>query len=280
LKNYFTTERYIKRYLKKRLKTNDIYLKQLSYKFIIDFEQFLRTGKSINRSQPLNNNGVMKHLERLKKMMNLALRLEWIEKDPFVRFSLKFTKHQRVFLYQSELEILEAGQLSKEMHRRTRDVFVFACYTGLSYIDVKLLCDEHVLKGIDGDYWIYTKREKNDESVKIPLLNKALDILKKYNQGFESKQEKLLPVFSNQKINQYLKEIAAILKINKKLTFHAARHTFATTVTLSNGMPIETISKLLGHTKLSTTQIYAKVIEQKVSEDMRALSNRLNTKNI
>lgn len=119
LKNYFTTERYIKRYLKRKLKTNDVFLKQLSYKFIIDFEQFLRTGKSINRSQPLKNNGVMKHLERLKKMMNLALRLEWVEKDPFVRFSLKFTKHQRAFLSQSELEVLESGQLLKGMHQKT-----------------------------------------------------------------------------------------------------------------------------------------------------------------
>lgn len=278
LKNYFTTERYIKRYLMNRLKTNDIFLKQLSYKFIIDFEQFLRTGRSINRSQPLKNNGVMKHLERLKKMMNLALRLEWIEKDPFVRFSLKFTKHQRAFLSQSELEVLETGLLSKEMHQKTRDVFVFACYTGLSYIDVKLLCDDHIVRGIDGDYWIFTKREKNDEAVKIPLLDKALDIIKKYDQGSKHKQKQLLPVFSNQKVNKYLKEIAVILKINKKLTFHAARHTFATTVTLSNGVPIETVSKLLGHTKLSTTQIYARVIEQKVSTDMRSLRNKLNSK--
>ncbi len=276
LKNYFTTERYIKRYLKNKLKTNDIYLKQMSYKFIIDFEQFLRNGKSINLSRPLKNNGVMKHLERLKKTMNLALRLEWIDKDPFVRFSLKFTKPQRAFLSPWELEVLESGQLSKEMHRKTRDVFVFACNTGLSYIDVKLLCDDHIVRGIDGDYWIFTKREKNDEAVKTPLLDKALDLLKKYDQGLECKQEKLLPVFSNQKINTYLKEIAASLKINKKLTFHAARHTFATAVTLSNGVPIETVSKLLGHTKLSTTQIYARVVEQKVSSDMRSLRGKLN----
>ncbi|WP_047415880.1 site-specific integrase [Cellulophaga sp. Hel_I_12] len=278
LKNYFTTERYIKRYLKNKLKTNDVYLKQLSYKFIIDFEQFLRNGKSINSSQPLRNNGVMKHLERLKKMMNLALRLEWIHKDPFVRFSLKFAKHQRVLLSQSELEILESGKLSKDIHQNTRDVFLFSCYTGLSYIDVKLLDNNHIARGIDGNYWIFTKREKNDETVKIPILDKALEILKKYDQGLEGQKEKLLPVFSNQKINKYLKEIALILKINKKLTFHAARHTFATTVTLSNGVPIETVSKMLGHTKLSTTQIYAKVIEQKVSLDMQALRIKLNGK--
>ena len=229
LKNYFTTERYINRYLVIKLKTNDVFLKQLSYKFIIDFEQFLRNGKSISRFQALNNNGVMKHLERLKKMMNLALRLEWIDKDPFLRFKLKFTKHQRAFLSQSELEVVESGRFTKDVHRKTRDVFVFACYTGLSYIDVKLLCDDHIVRGIDGDYWIFTKREKNGEPVKIPLLDKPFGILKKYDEyGIENKEE-LLPVFSNQKTNKYLKEIASILKIKKNLTFHVARHTFATT---------------------------------------------------
>jgi integrase len=280
LKNYFTTERYIKRYLKIKLKTDDIFLKQLSYKFIIDFEQFLRNGKSINRAQPLRNNGVMKHLERLKKMMNLALELEWLEKNPFIRFKLKFKKYHKEYLSQSELEVLENGYLNHKTLQKTRDIFVFACYTGLSYIDVKLLSERHIVRGIDGDYWIFTKRKKNDEPVKIPLLNKALDILKKYDDGIIDNEKELLPVFSNQKINKYLKEVATSLGINKKLTFHAARHTFATTVTLSNGVPIETVSKLLGHSKLATTQIYAKVVEQKLSGDMKLLKARLNDLNM
>ena len=277
LKNYFTTERYVKRYLKNKLKTNDIYLKQLSYKFIIDFEQFLRSGKSINRAQPLGNNGVMKHLERLKKIMNLALKLEWIEKDPFARFSLSFKKSQRTYLNKEELEKLQTTILIKEVHQKTRDLFIFSCYTGLSYIDVKLLNENHIVRGIDGDHWIFTKREKNDEVVKIPLLKEALDILRKYDKTNNNAQEKLLPVFSNQKINKYLKEISESINI-KKITFHTARHTFATTVTLSNGVPIETVSKLLGHTKLSTTQIYAKVIEQKVSTDIQLLRLKLADK--
>jgi len=278
LKNYFTTERYLKRYLKNKLKTKAIYLRQLSYKFIIDFEQFLRNGKSINRSQPLQNNGIMKHLERLKKLSKLALRLEWIEKDPFLKFSLKFKKYERTFLSQVELNTLEFAQFSKEIHQKTRDIFVFACYTGLSYIDVKLLKEDHIVRGIDGDYWIFSKRKKNDEILKIPLLDKAQEILKKYDDNFQG-EERLLPVFSNQKINEYLKEIATELKIRKKLSFHAARHTFATTVTLSNGVPIETVSKLLGHSKLSTTQIYAKVLEQKLSADMKSLRIRLKELN-
>ncbi|WP_445737705.1 site-specific integrase [Mariniflexile sp.] len=139
LKNYFTTEKYLKKFITEKLKTSDVYLKQLTYSFIIDFEQFLRNTKSINRSQPLNNNGVMKHLERFKKLLSLAVDLEWIEKNPFARFKLKFQKYDREFLSKPELETLEQGVLEQDHHKKTRDVFVFACYTGLSYIDVKQL---------------------------------------------------------------------------------------------------------------------------------------------
>lgn len=240
LKNYFTIENYLKRFLKVKLKASDIYLKQLSYSFIIDFEQFLRNTPSINKAQPLNNNGVMKYLERFKKLLNLATDLEWIEKNPFARFKLKFQKYERAFLSKEELRVLELGILKQEAHIKTRDVFVFACYTGLSYIDVKLLTKDNVVKGIDGDYWIFTSREKTDQPVKIPLLDNALDIIGKYD---GTMSDSLLPVYSNQKVNTYLKEITLELKIPKKLTFHSARHTFATTVTLSNGVPIETVSK-------------------------------------
>ncbi|WP_369449850.1 site-specific integrase [Algibacter lectus] len=278
LKNYYTTERYLKKFLTTKIKVNDIFLKQLSYSFIIDFEQFLRNTSAINSAQPLNNNGIMKHLERFKKLLNLAIDLEWIEKNPFARYKLKFQKFDRAFLSKSELQILELGTLKQDPHIRTRDVFVFACYTGLSYIDVKFLTQENIVKGIDGDYWIFTSREKTDKPVKIPpLLGKALDIINKYKGTLT---DNLLPVYSNQKINTYLKEIALELEIPKRLTFHSARHTFATTVTLSNGgVPIETVSKLLGHTKLSTTQVYARVMEQKVSTDIRNLKTKLNTTN-
>ena len=273
LKNYYTTEKYLKYFLTKKIKANDIYLKQLSYSFIIDFEHFLRNTPSISKTQSLNNNGIMKHLERFKKLLNLAIDLEWIEKNPFARYKLKFKKYKRAFLSKTELQTLESGILKQENHIKTRDVFVFACYTGLSYMDVKLLDKDNIVKGIDGDYWIFTKRVKTDEPVKIPILDKAQGIINKYKGTLS---DRLLPVYSNQKVNTYLKEIALELEINKQLTFHSARHTFATTVTLSNGVPIETVSKLLGHTKLSTTQIYARVIEQKVSSDIQNLKDKLN----
>src|SRR5690606_20652006 len=133
IKNYFSTEKYLKKFLLKKIKSNDIYLKYISYSFIVDFETFLRTAPTLNKHQPLSNNGIMKHLERLKKLINLALKLEWIDKDPFARYSLKFTKFDRVYLNKEELEQLEGTSFKNTTHQKTRDVFVFACYTGLSY---------------------------------------------------------------------------------------------------------------------------------------------------
>lgn len=276
MKNYYTTERYIKRFLVHRKKTSDVYLKHLTYSFIIDFEQYLRKGPSLQNSNPLNNNGVMKHLERLGKMMNLARDLEWLDKNPFDRYKLKFKKYEKAFLSKGELKIFEEAQLNEKGLQIVKDVFVFSCYTGLSYSDVKGLTEENISRGIDGEYWIFTQREKNDQSVKVPLLNKASEILKKYQDYSILNNGKLLPVYSNQKVNLYLKDICSALEIDKRLTFHSARHTFATTLTLSNGVPIETVSKMLGHTKISTTQIYARVVEAKVSVDMKLLRTKLN----
>jgi len=275
LKNYYTTEKYIRKFLLTKKRTSDIYLNQLSYKFIIDFENFLRSNTAQLQSRPLANNGVMKHLERLKKMINLAQNLEWIDKNPFKRFKLKFHKYQRDFLSQIELEKLELfNDLGKDHLRVTRDIFIFSCYTGLSYSDVKSLSPTDIVKGIDGKYWIFTQRQKNNQPIRVPLLDKAMFILKQYKE-FSKNRNTLLPVYSNQKINLYLKEIAKAVEIPKRLTFHSARHTFATTVTLSNNVPIETVSKLLGHSRLNTTQIYAKVLDHKISEDMNILRNKL-----
>ena len=275
LKNYSATETYLRRFLQEKMNKKDIFLYQLSYSFIVDFEHFLRTTSPINKGQPLSNNGLMKHLERLKKLLNLAVKLEWVEKHPFIRFSLKFTKHDRPFLTQSELDKLEQLELNSEHHRVTRDIFIFCCYTGLAYSDVKNLTEGHIVRGIDGEYWIYSKRAKSGQLLKIPILDKAMTILDRYKDPEGKPNEPALPVYCNQYLNEYLKEIRAISGINKKLTFHSSRHTFATTVTLANGVPIETVSKLLGHTKLSTTQVYARVLEKKVSEDMSSLRRKL-----
>lgn len=279
MKNYYTTEKYLNRFIKEKLKTDDIYLKQLNYKFIIDFEQFLRKAKNKQGQLMLTNNGVMKHLERFKKMINLAIKLEWINKNPFQKFQLKFNKYDRQYLNERELRLIEETYFSNDRLEKVKDCFIFSCYTGLSYIDLKELNKEQITRGIDNKYWIFTKREKTNETVKIPLLPKALEIINKYEKHLElSYNKKVLPVPSNQKVNVYLKEIAESCNITKNISFHVARHTFATTVMLSNGVPIETVSKLLGHTKLSTTQIYARVIETKISEDIENLLKRFENK--
>lgn len=272
LKNYTTTSKYLKDYLKIKHKSLDIYLKQIDYGFTLGFEGFLREKPS------LNNNGVMKHMERFKKLMRLALHLEWIEKNPTLRFKLRFDKVDMVYLDRQELERILDKEFEQGTLKVTRDIFVFACYTGLAYADVKALKQDHLRTGIDGGKWIYIRRRKTDTQVRIPLLEEAQIILERYRTHPKvDNQEILLPVYSNQKTNQYLREIAEAVNLGKRLSFHAARHTFATTVTLANGVPIETVSKLLGHHKISTTQIYARVVDTKISNDINALRIKLKT---
>ncbi|KKX49192.1 site-specific integrase [Sphingobacterium sp. IITKGP-BTPF85] len=158
-----------------------------------------------------------------------------------------------------------------------KDIFLFACFTGLAYIDVKQLTSHNIIKGIDGQLWISTHRQKTDTASKIPLLDTAKEILEKYADHPKSNHEDvLLPILTNQKMNAYLKEIADLCGINKVLTFHCARHTFATTITLSNGVPIESVSKMLGHKSIKTTQHYAKITDRKVANDMENLKLLLN----
>lgn len=277
MKNYYTTERCIKEFLEE-MGVEDVPLKKLNYAFIVDFEQYIRTYRPATR-MGCANNGTMKHMERLKKMSRLAVKLEWLEKDPFINFKLRFEKTERQFLTEPELQRIEETSFKVRSTQHIKDLFIFACYTGLSFIDVQELKADHLVKGMDGNDWLYTKRTKTDEPLKIPLLPKAKEIIDKYKDDPDLfKNGRLLPMYSNPMINRTLKDIAKVCGIRKKVTFHVARHTFATAVTLSNGVPIETVSKLLGHTKLSTTQIYARVVEKKVGEDMQNLMATMKLK--
>ncbi len=278
LKNYFTTQKYVQEFLKKRFGTNDFFLSGLSYKFITDFEFFLRNHKPLDHQRPMENNGVMKHLERFRKMVTMAVKMEWIDRDPFEKYQLKFTRVERDFLTDRELEWIEKKHFSSGRLQYIRDLFVFSCYTGLAYIDTMNLTPDNITIGIDGEYWISTSRQKTDEPVRVPILPKAWVIIEKYRENPRSlKRGSVFPSITNQILNSYLKEIADLCGIKKNLTFHLARHTFATTVTLTNGVPIETVSKMLGHSKITTTQVYAKVIERKVSEDMKNLRAKMES---
>lgn len=278
LKHYYVTQRYLMKFLEAQFNTTDIYLHQLDYKFVKDFEVYLRNHKPKDHQKAMNNNGVMKHIIRLKKMVNLAQNLRWIDNDPFATYKLKMQKVNREQLSDKELADLEEKNLTIERLAMVRDMFVFCCYTGLSYVDVMSLTPSHIVAGSDGERWIRTCREKTLIPVNVPLLPQALKILDKYKTNIRAMSDgTVFPIISNQKVNSYLKELADICGISKNVTFHIARHTFATTVTLSNGVPIETVSKILGHTKITTTQIYAKVVEKKLAEDMANLKLRLNS---
>lgn len=272
VKRYETTYKHIEDFIEHEYGTNDMYLKQLNYEFIASLEKYLKTVKDCN------HNSAVKYIKNFKKVINLALANEWMDKDPFLKYKVTLKETKREFLMQEELTKLEEKEIDIPRLDVVRDIFVFSCYTGLAYVDVANLTPDHILTGIDGTKWIYTYREKTEVKSNVPLLPKALEIIEKYNDHPEAVVKgKVLPVSSNQKMNAYLKEIADICGIKKTLTFHLARHTFATTVTLTNGVPIETVSSILGHKSIKTTQIYAKVIEKKVSKDMADLREKLTS---
>ena len=271
LKKYETALSHTKEFLLSQHKIKDISIKQVDIAFINDFDFFLRNTKKCN------NNSTIKYIRNFGKIIKQAYVNGWIEKDPFLNYKGKVKQTDRNYLTQSELQDIINKEIRIQRLELVRDMFIFSCFTGLAYIDVFNLTKENVIKGIDGEIWISTHRQKTDSLSKIPILPVSERILEKYKDHPEClNKNKLLPILSNQKMNAYLKEIADICGINKELTFHIARHTFATTVTLSNGVPIETVSKMLGHTNLKTTQHYAKILDKKISEDMQLLKAKFN----
>jgi site-specific recombinase XerD len=276
MKNYYTTQKYIAKFLKDKYHRNDISLAELNYKFILDFETFLSKHQPKDHQKPLHNNGIMKHIERLCKMVNMAVTMDWLAKDPFAKYKQHFDKVERFYLTKDELSAIEKKKFTIGRLQVVKDLFLFSCYTGLAYIDTMNLTTGNIVKGIDGNDWLITSRQKTDTDVRVPLLPQAEELIKKYQDHPKAVNHgTLFPIISNQKMNAYLKEIADLCNINKAITFHIARHTFATTITLSNGVPIESVSKMLGHTTIRSTQVYAKVVEQKLSEDMQNLKKRM-----
>ncbi len=277
MRHYKTSQKYILSLIKKRYRNSDIYLKDIGYDFILEFENMLRA----HNQGAIANNTMITHIQRLRKMTTMAYHMEWIDRDPFAKYKAKHEKVERGFLTETELSRIEELPYSIERIQTVKDLFVFSCYTGITYGDIMLLTKDNIVFGLDGYQWINTKRQKNGNPVKIPLLPKALSLIESYKKHPKSiLKGTLFPRISNQKLNSYLKEIAVLCDISKNITFHMARHTFATTVTLTNGVPIETVSKILGHTKIATTQIYAKVIERKVSNDMFMLRMKLGQNKI
>lgn len=271
LKNFKTCLAHLKEFLWKFHKKSDINIQKLELSFLNDFDFFLRTKSNIN------NNSAVKHTKNLGKILKICYQNNWIEKDLVMFYKGRFQEVNVNFLTEEEINTIMNKEFSGKGLDLVRDMFIFSCYTGLAYIDIYNLKKEQLSIGIDKNLWIITNRQKTGNSSNIPLLPIAEEIIKKYeNHPSVSNSGKLLPVYTNQKVNEYLKTIAENCGIHKKLTFHCARHTFATTVTLANNVSIESVSKMLGHKSIKTTQHYAKILDKKVSEDMKNLKNVLN----
>jgi len=263
-----TCRRHIVKFLKISYQTDDMFLSELNYEFIAKMEYYFKVTCGCN------HNTSMKYIKIFKTVINHAIKLDWLEKDPFKQFSITIEPVERDYLTNEELETIEHKKINIPRIELVRDIFIFCCYTGLAYIDVLNLKEEHIFTSND-EKFIQLKRTKTKTKSLIMLLPKALEIINKYKDSPKKNPTSILPVLTNQKMNAYLKEIADICGITKNITFHLARHTFATTVTLTNGVPIETVNAMIGHKRLQSTQIYAKVIEQKVKNDMIALREKL-----
>ena len=275
LTRYRTCLSHTEEFLKWKFNVSDIEITEIDHAFISDFEFFLMTEKSCA------NNSAVKYIKNFGKIIRICLANKWLTFDSFFCYDSKFVEVKRDFLDEQELFNLANKEFEIERIAQVRDIFLFSCYTGLAYIDTKNLKRSNIGVGIDGNKWIFTSRQKTKTQSNIPLLPQAEEIIEKYkNHPSCVVKGTLLPVLSNQKMNAYLKEIADLCEIKKELTFHIARHTFATTVTLSNGVPIESVSKMLGHKSIKTTQQYAKILDKKVSEDMSTLRILLREKEI
>lgn len=269
-KHYITSRKRLEEFIKKHTSNSDILLSKVNYSFLNAFDIYLKIEKGV-----VSNTALSYH-KHVKKTFNTAISLGYIIRNPYESFKIVRNETNRDFLTLQEVSQIQNKKISLYRLALVRDIFVFACYTGLSYSDIAKLNSSHVQIGNDGNDWIIIDRTKTESRCRIPILPVANEILKKYeNNPVAQTTNRLLPILSNQKMNSYLKEIEDICNINKKLTMHVARHTFATSITLSNGVPIETVSKMLGHTSLKTTQIYAKIVDSKISNDMNQLKIKL-----
>jgi len=266
---YKTSLMHTQNFIKWYYKLDDLPVNRIDHEFIAEYEHYFKTKRNCS------HNTAMKYIKNFKKIIRIAIANNWIKNDPFANYKMRLKKVDREYLNDEELETIMTKDLHFDRLNQVRDCFVFSCFSGLAYSDLKSLTPDHIQTGIDGKKWIMTKRKKTQNASNIPLLPIAENIIDKYkNHPWCIEKGVLLPVLSNQKMNAYLKEIADICGINKNLSSHTARHTFATTVTLNNNVPIESVSKMLGHSSISMTKIYARLLDKKVSHDMGHLYER------
>lgn len=265
---FIEAKNHVSNFIRFQYKKGDILLESINQNFLDDFDFYLKSEKKQKQIT------INKSIQRVRKIIKLALAKGYLKKDPFILYRPKKYETKVVYLNQKELDKLEQHTFKQARLNQVKDMFVFCCYTGLAYQEMSNLKQEHLIKGFDGAIWIQMMRQKTKSKVSIPLLPTASKIIDKYKD-----ENRLLPIISNQKFNSYLKEIAELIGIEKRLTHHIARKTFATTVLLYNDIPIEIVSELLGHSSISITQRhYAKVVQHKVSSQMSKLSKKLKNK--
>lgn len=269
VQKYDRCYRRVQEFLKAKYNLSDIPLVEIGHKFITDLECYLRTVSQCNE------NTTAKFLQTFKMIIIRARNNGYIKGDPFSNYRIRLKRVDRGYLTEEELSAIMGKEFATKRLSQVRDIFIFSCYTGLAYIDIKELTADNIRTSFDGNQWIMTHRHKTETPVNVPLLDIPKQLVTKYRGT--TKDGKLLPVLSNQKMNAYLKEIATLCGIEKNITFHLARHTFATTITLSQGVPIESVSKMLGHTNIQTTQIYARITNDKISRDMAVLSSKMKS---
>jgi len=274
LQRFEVTLNHIQNFLSWKNNDDDIALIKIDHAFITDFEFYLRSVKVCS------NNTAVKYVRNFRKIINICLNNDWLEKNPFSKYEGKVYEVDKEFLTEEEIQKIYSKKFMNKRLEQVRDIFIFCCFTGLAYIDVQQLRKDHLGIGIDGNKWIFKNRQKTDTRSKIPLLPVAEELIQKYAEHPKClNEDRILPVLSNQKMNSYLKEIGDVCGIQKEITFHMARHSFATSVTLTNGVPIESVSKMLGHKSLRTTQHYAKIVDKRVSDDMAILKQKLQSQN-
>ena len=268
---YNTAKNHFQSFLKNQYQLNDVSIKAVDYQMIQQYSIYLKTEKGCSF------NTATKFLQNLKTITSISIRSGWLVKDPFNGISLTLKEVDRPYLTFEELERLIEFNSVFDRLNRVRDFFVFSCYTGLAYIDVKKLKRAELEGNDEMGFWIRTRRQKTGGRANIPLLDIPMSIIRNYCQlELLDAEDPILPILSNQKMNAYLKELADLCNIQKQLSYHVARHTFATTVTMMNGVPIETVSKMLGHKNIHSTQHYARIVDKKVGDDMKLLAAKLN----
>ena len=264
---YQTVCKHIWEFLPHTYRREDIPLKELNLTFINDFEYFLRTEKKCR------TNTVWGYMIVLKHIISIARNDGRLPFNPFAGYINSPESVDRGYLTQQEIQTLMDAPMKNKTHELVRDLFLFSVFTGLAYSDVKNLTTDNLQTFFDGNLWIITRRKKTNTESNIHLLDVPLRIIKKYK-GL-TRDNRVFPVPSNGSCNKVLKEIGKQCGFKTRLSTHVARHTNATTVLLSHGVPIETVSRLLRHTNIKTTQIYAKITNQKISQDMETLSHKL-----